>query len=238
MRRSHIYRNVVRMMGAIAAGAVLGFHPIVAQATETVYGCRFDPGASPPTWTLIRHDDSTGKIRVSAPGNRIDGACYPCPMNGFERANLAGKFGSGEFEFGEWATPFTDAAVEILEIAYAPRDTGPHMPVHAPSHLRGQDGRDLVARVHARDAKSIYRVVFPVIAAMRLLDEGGLIELWQKTQELGGRPGRTTFRVRNHAWTHESVVSFLASDGWSFVIASDDECLEVVSLTAPIITEE
>ena len=159
-------------------------------------------------------------------------------MSGFERANPAGKFGSGEFEFGEWTTPFTDAAVEILEVAYAPRGTEPHILVHAPPHLRDPDRRDLVARVCARDTKLIYRLVFPAIAAMRLLDEGGLLEFWQKTQELGGRPGRTTFRVRNHAWAHESVVSFLASDGWSFVIASDNECLEVVSVTAPIITEE
>lgn len=110
------------------------------------------------------------------------------------------------------------------------------MLVHASS--RDQEGRDLVARVCSLDTKSIYRLVFPAIAAMRLLDEGGLLEFWQKTQKLGGRPGLTTFRVRNHAWAHESVVSFLGSDGWSFVIASDNECLEVVSVSAPIITEE
>lgn len=158
-------------------------------------------------------------------------------MSAFERSP-AGKFGSGEFEFGEWTTPFTDASVEILEIAYAPIPTrGTHTP-HAASLLHEQAGSDLVARVYAVDADTIYRLIFPTIAAMRLLDEGGLLEFWQKTTELGGRPGRTTFRVRNHAWTHESVVSFLASDGWSFVIASDNECLEVVSVTGPIITEE
>lgn len=156
-------------------------------------------------------------------------------MSEFERSKSAGKFGSGEFEFGDWTTPFTHATVEILEVAYAPRPT---RPTHTRPLLREQDGSDLVARVFARDADTIYRLVFPTIAAMRLLDEGGLLEFWQKTTELGGRPGRTTFRVRNHAWTHESVVSFLASDGWSFVIASDNECLEVVSVTAPIITEE
>lgn len=144
-------------------------------------------------------------------------------MSAFGRSDPVGKFGSGHFEFGEWTTPFTDAAVEILEIAYAARE---------------QDGSDLVARIHDRDANTIYRLVFPTIAAMRLLDEGGLLEFWQKTTELGGRPGRTTFRVRNHAWTRESVVSFLASDGWSFVIATENDCLEVVSATVPTITAE
>jgi hypothetical protein len=159
-------------------------------------------------------------------------------MRATETSNPAGKFGSGAFEFGEWTTPFTDAAVDILEVSYAP---GPAPPPpahrHAASPLREHDGSDLVVRVHDRDAGVTYRLAFPTIAAMRLLDEGGLLEIWQKTTELGGRPGRTTFRVRNHAWTNESVLSFLASDGWSFVIASDDACLEVVSATAPAITE-
>ena len=131
-------------------------------------------------------------------------------------------FGSGEFEFGEWTTPFTNATVSILEATYAPK----------------RDGNDLLVRICVCDTGKIYRLVFPTISAMRLLDEGGLLEFWEKTSELGGRPGRTTFRLRNHAWTHESFVSFLASDGWSFVIASDDDCLEVLSLAAPIITEE
>lgn len=144
-------------------------------------------------------------------------------MSGVETSSPAGRFGSGNFEFGEWTTPFTDAAVEILEVAYAPRD---------------RDGNELVARIHALESGATYRLAFPTVAAVRLLDEGGLLEFWQKTAELGGRPGRTTFRVRNHAWTRESMVSFLASDGWSFVIASDDECLEVVSVAVPTITEE
>ena len=132
-------------------------------------------------------------------------------------------FGSGEFEFGEWVTPFTDAAVDILEVKY-----GGH----------GQGGSELVVRLHARDENATYRLVFPTIAAVRLLDESGLLEFWQKTSDLGGRPGRTTFRVRNHAWTRESPLSFQPTDGWSFVIASDNECLEVVSVAAPAITAE
>ncbi len=149
-------------------------------------------------------------------------------------------FGSGEFEFQEWTTPFTNSGVEILEVAYAPKrasstDAFPH---DVNTLMRENDSNDLVARIYVYDSGNIYRLVFPQIRGMRLLDEGGLLEFWEKTSELGGRPGRTTFRVRNHAWTRESVVSFLESDGWSFVIASDNECLEVLSATAPIITQE
>lgn len=146
------------------------------------------------------------------------------------------KFGSGEFEFGEWVTPFTDAEIEILEVLYSPKRERHY---RIDSLLPEHDDRDLVARIYIPDTDKIYRVVFPWISAMRLLDEGGLMELWVKTREFGGRPGQTTFRVRNHAWVRESFASFMSTDdGWSFVIASRNECLEVLTMTAPIITEE
>lgn len=144
-------------------------------------------------------------------------------MSSPDTSSPAGPGGAGAFAFGEWRTPFTDAAVEIHDLRYAPRE---------------RDRAELVVRVHVREAGVTYRVVFPTIAAMRLLDEGGLLDFWQQTERLGGRPGRTCFRVRHHAWTRESPVSFLASDGWSFVIASEDDCLEVVSASAPTITAE
>jgi hypothetical protein len=144
-------------------------------------------------------------------------------MSGPETSPPADAAGADAFAFGEWPTPFTDAAVDILDLRYAPRE---------------RDRAELVVRVHAREAGITYRLVFPRIAAMRLLDEGGLLEFWRQTERLGGRPGRTSFRVRHHAWTRESALCFLASEGWSFVIASEDDCLEVVSATAPTITAE
>jgi hypothetical protein len=160
-------------------------------------------------------------------------------MNPRERQTHGGPFGTRAFEFGDWPTPFTDATVDILDVAYAPGPVAPDPErAHGASLLRGRDGADLVARVLDRDADVVYRLVFPKIAAMRLSDESGLPEIWQKTSDLGGRPGRTTFRVRNHAWTKESVIPFLASDGWCFVIATEDACLEVVSVAAPVITAE
>ncbi|MEM1381700.1 MAG: hypothetical protein AAGH41_13850 [Pseudomonadota bacterium] len=151
------------------------------------------------------------------------------------------KFGSGEFEFGKWPTPFADAAIEILELVHSPRRRWPDdaaFHYRMGSLLRSHYDVDLVARIYVYEPDKVYRVAFDRISAMRLLDEGGLLELWAKTEELGGRPGQTTFRVRNHAWTAESIVSFLATDGWSFVIASDNECLEVVSANPPVIDEE
>jgi len=157
------------------------------------------------------------------------------------KSNDFHQFGSGLFEFEQWATPFTNAAVEILEVVYSPNrpwpeDARPHY--RSNSLLRTHNDADLVARIYVYESKNIYRVTFNSISAMRLLDEGGLLEFWLKTEELGGRPGQTTFRVRNHGWAEESLISFLETDGWSFVIASENECLEVVSAETPEITKE
>lgn len=140
-----------------------------------------------------------------------------------ERSTLAAGFGFGAFEFGEWKTPFADAAVDLLDLSAVQLKQG---------------HRELIVRVHVHDTKTTYRLAFPKTAAFRLLDESGLLELWQKTAELGGRPGRTTFRVRNHAWARESPLCFQASHGWSFVIATVDECLEVVATSDATITAE
>jgi hypothetical protein len=162
-------------------------------------------------------------------------------MSDPESTDPRDPFGTGRFKFGEWVTPFTDARIEILEVVHSPirpwpAGDAPHYRTN--SLLREHDDNDLVARIYAYDAKAIYRVKFASISAMRLLDEGGLAELWEETEAFGGRPGQTTFRVRNHAWTSESVLSFIETGGWSFVIASANECLEVVSSVAAIIVKE
>jgi hypothetical protein len=86
----------------------------------------------------------------------------------------------------------------------------------------------------------LYRVRFEEVAAFRVLDEGGLSEFWHQTKRLGGRPGQTTFRVRNHDWFKESLLPWIhgTEDGWSFVIATNSDCLEVVANEPPAITLE
>lgn len=54
------------VLGIAAIGSTCGIYPTAAQAAETVYDCRFDPGASPLVWAKIRHDDITGRISVGA----------------------------------------------------------------------------------------------------------------------------------------------------------------------------
>jgi hypothetical protein len=126
-------------------------------------------------------------------------------------------YGDGSFQFASWATPLADDIVDLLDVRY---DAGTG---------------DLQFRIGQSDSDETYSIAFKGVSAFRVLDEHGLLELWRMTEELDGRPGRTTFMVRNHAWCRESIVSFLPTDGWSYVLATDGDCIEVVCANDPSI---
>lgn len=156
-------------------------------------------------------------------------------------------FGNGTFEFGRWETPFENADVELMEIAWG------HGPGWPDEHRARWSNRTLfkspyesvltiLVRVHESNLDEagypgdpLYRVTCEPVEAFRVLDEGGLSDFWHQTKVLGGRPGETTFRVRNHEWFHESVLPWIdgTEDGWSYVIATTGDCIEVVSRDPP-----
>lgn len=124
----------------------------------------------------------------------------------------------GTVTFDVWRTPFQNAHLELERVEY----------------LQGGGLRFWVRDVVTSAG---YLVSFKAVSAFRVLDEHGLQELWEKTSELGGRPAASTFKVRNHAWTKESPITFVASDGWSYILATDFDCIEIVSVDAPSIVE-
>jgi hypothetical protein len=132
---------------------------------------------------------------------------------------LGNLFGDDKFAFEVWRTPFEDSDIQLAGLNYS-------------------EGEALSFRVRVQETGSTYRIFFERVSAFRVLDEHGLLELWEKTKELKGRPASTTFKIRNHLWTKESPISFAHSDGWSFVVASDAACVEIVARTAPTITLE
>lgn len=139
-------------------------------------------------------------------------------------------FGDGKFEFGRWETPFENTSVDVIDLAWG---AGPLWPLVVRVQVAGSD-----EATQADDP--LCRVTFSEVSAFRALDEGGLPEFWWETKARGGRPGLTTFRVRNHAWSHESFLSFFhgTAEGWSHVIATDGLCVEVVARNPPEITLE
>lgn len=127
-------------------------------------------------------------------------------------------FGDGKFAFEAWSTPFANESVEVLDVSFS----------------RTQP-KNLGIRVGVTETASVYLVTFDYVSAFRVLDEHGLTEIWAKTAEQNGRPAQTTFRIRNGLWSKESVLSFVPSDGWSYVIATNWGCVEIATKSLPVI---
>jgi hypothetical protein len=119
-------------------------------------------------------------------------------------------------EFSAWQTDIAESEVAILALQFDALKRQLDV-------VLGQGDERFVAR-------------FAEVEAFRVLDEGGLTQLWAASAE-NARPGRTTFRVRGHKWTSESEIVFHlgTSEGWSYVIATGDDCIEVLTRTEPLI---
>lgn len=143
-------------------------------------------------------------------------------------------------EFADWNTPFRYGNLHIISVEYG---TGPHEIVYRlPDRIyrlnsdQPEDAPALKAKVLDTESNLLYEVAFPSVLGFRVLDEHGLLELWgtdtYEPKKLGG-----TFLVRNHMWHKESPVTFTCGmDGeWSYMIATDDDCLEIVSSAEPVI---
>lgn len=98
-------------------------------------------------------------------------------------------------------------------------------------------GTVLEANFLSKEKRSVVCFSFAHVSAFRVLDEDGLTELWHASAKTP-RPAQTTFRVRGHKWQFESELSWLmggTEDFYSFMIATDGDCLEVVSSKEPSI---
>lgn len=156
-------------------------------------------------------------------------------------------------EFAEWITPFQNDDIQILEVQFLnggfeyldhKRNIG-----FKSEPTREIDGTDLLVRIRAlprgedlsvSSVASIYSLKFESIGGFRVMDEGGFPDFWNATVRQGGRPALSTFKVRNHLWSWESAVPFAmqTSDGWSYVIATNDDCVEVLCKDKPAIRFE
>ncbi|SDD83039.1 hypothetical protein SAMN04488071_1410 [Kordiimonas lacus] len=151
-------------------------------------------------------------------------------------------------EFERWETPFEFSDTVIFDVQYGNGGfylylaEGQKLWDLAPSNEKNYDS--LTIRLFCPDDQTVYRIEFDQIGAHRVLDEGGLLQLWssderRKIRNKSDKPPMT-FRVRGHGWSEESPVSFIHSttDGWSFVISSSITCVEVLSFNPPEIIAE
>ena len=106
----------------------------------------------------------------------------------------------------------------------------------AADHLQGQE---LQASYVSKEKGTIIRFGFRDVVAFRVLDEDGLLELWNASS-LAPRPAQTTFRARGHAWASESLLVFLSEEQtarFSYFVVTAGWCLEVVCRAEPVVAE-
>lgn len=146
-----------------------------------------------------------------------------------------------EAEFAQWQTPFEKGDIQILQTCFGNGGGYVGYPkeelLYEFDRTNHQPWGSLTIRLFHKETSTIYRVLFREVGAFRMLDEDSLLELGDKanSQILG-----STVRVRNHAWSRESVIGFLnhTKDGWSWLITSENWCIEILCLGEPHIDIE
>ncbi|KTE24362.1 MULTISPECIES: hypothetical protein [unclassified Sphingopyxis] len=140
--------------------------------------------------------------------------------------------------FKSWMTDYSDDDLQVLRVAYL---TGE---LHATTRL--DDGRyahyalqgeatsefKLAIKLFSYTKSRVFEVLFYDVTAYRVLDEHGLCDLWPLD-----RPNRAMFKVGGHGWTKESPISFAFGGDESWMIATDWDCVEIISTSQPIVRD-
>lgn len=147
-------------------------------------------------------------------------------------------FTANGVQFAPWETDVEDDDLTLVSIIFK-SDPFVSFPAEGVSlQLTESDNAPygtLEAIFLSREKRSAVRFYFENVWAFRSLDEGGLCQLWQASADTP-RPASTTFRVRGHAWQEESFLMWVHGadqEHLSYMVATDAECLEVVTREEP-----
>ena len=136
-------------------------------------------------------------------------------------------------EFEQWKTPFDSGTAWIVDLSWGVKEWTLEKPNGFKYTIFGSDSHrkdELIARVFHESSESLFEVVYESVNGFRILDEHGLTEIWNDSP-----PKANTFKVKNHGWHKESPLTFFMGNDneWSHLIATDEECLEVVCHDSP-----
>lgn len=134
--------------------------------------------------------------------------------------------------FDDWDTPFNEGTIFLVSAAWGGGEWSVSYPNGKSYHLQIPTGTKaiLTLTLFHLETESVYELRFPSASAFRVLDEGGLLNIWNEIQT-----NHNCFKVKGHAWSEESSVTFAmgSDDGFSFLITTSDDCVEVVCQHPP-----
>ena len=140
-------------------------------------------------------------------------------------------------EFASWNTIVENDDLHLVRLHYGDDAVKIDFPGDGFSlELPGNNvakSNGLEATFLSREKRSAVVFYFENVSAFRVLDEHGLLDMWQASSHLP-RPASTTFKVRGHKWQEESFLSW-ESYGcqFSLMVATAFDCLEVVATAEP-----
>ncbi len=98
--------------------------------------------------------------------------------------------------------------------------------------LEGFEDYSLQIDVFSLAHRAIYRLKFGYEYGFRLLDEGGLLEFWGSKDYDYNKLG-SLIKVKYSPWREESIIPFVYSNEYSFLIITCNECVEVITDDSP-----
>ncbi|MCG9656861.1 hypothetical protein VME0621_03071 [Vibrio mediterranei] len=136
-------------------------------------------------------------------------------------------------EVKEWDTPFSEGTIYIVDLSWNGRHFSVTYPDGSGYELKGSERHKdyaLIVSVFHEETETLYDVMFETVSGFRLLDEGGLLELWAV-----GEKFPNCALIKGHQWSKESPITFISGyeDEWSHLMATSDECVEIVSHKHP-----
>ena len=140
-------------------------------------------------------------------------------------------------EISEWQTPFQDGNLSIVSLDWGYKKFSLGRPKGYEYETKGHDeDYELSVVVFHLETEHIYAIKFPSADTFRILDEGGLLSIWSAKD--WREKAKNTVKIRGHEWSKESPLSFFhnSNDGWSFLIATSMECVEIVTTSEPDIS--
>ena len=136
-------------------------------------------------------------------------------------------------EVKEWDTPFKEGTIFIVDLSWSGKNFSVEYhegPAYELSGSKKHSDYALIVSIFHLETEAVYDVMFKVVSGFRLLDEGGLLELWTPEKRFPN-----CALIKGHLWSKESPITFLSGyeDEWSHFIATEDECVEVVAHEHP-----
>jgi len=137
--------------------------------------------------------------------------------------------------FDTWDTPFNLGELFLVNAMWGGDEWSVSYPGGKTYRLPIATGSKeiLTLTVFHLETEGLYELRFPSASAFRVLDEGGLLDIWAEKETV-----HNCFKVKGHGWSEESPVSFAmgSDDGFSYFITTGDDCVEVVCDRPPEIT--